>query len=228
MLTLDLCPLPATRVIGIYGPRKNEMPERARFLHPKAAASFLNPKLGGLLVVSDVFRTAESSLAAVKAGRGAQPPGYSAHNFGLAIDIDVDTSLHRIPGLTSKIGLDGYMEAHGWFCHRRDHQLGHESWHYTFLGEGAEVSHKVATLAGYTEARIVEVYGSQLAPDDRECQALLAKLGLYHGAIDGDIGPQSNAAIGVFQRGWNLATIGLEAHTRRTLAYVACNRQIVT
>lgn len=223
MLKIALCKLPDT-VLGIYGPDKNRMPERARYLHPDAAKVF---HVAGF-VVSDIFRSAEASLAAVKAGRGAQPPGYSAHNFGLAIDLDVRSTMKLGNNLKTKADLDDVMEKDGWFCHRRDHKLDHESWHYTFLGVGAQVSPRFQTIVYHTEARIMEFYGQSLAPNDLECQKLLQKIGLYGGALDGDIGPLSKAAVEVFRRGWGLYGKGLDQKTRRTLAYVACERVVTT
>ena len=229
MLILRLARLDSAKVKGIYtvGGVPDRLPERALFLTPDAADSFLR-FLADRVVVSDMFRTAEASLAAVKAKRGAQPPGYSAHNYGIAIDIDVSKALASIPGVwTSKASLDNWMESHGWYCHRRDHKRGMEDWHYTFLGVGASVSPKVRTLAAYTEAEIIRRFGEFLAPDDKECQRMLRKLGLYRGDVDGVIGPQSRAAIGVFQRGWNLPPSGkLDTRTKRTLAYVSVGRDV--
>jgi hypothetical protein len=227
VLTLKLTKLPlATQGIYTINGVEGRMPDRALFLHPDAASSFAS--FAASVVCSDIFRTAEASLAAVKANRGAQPPGFSAHNFGLAIDLDVKASMEKMRIVKgAKATLDDCMEMHGWFCHRRDHAMGPESWHYTFLGAGAVVSPKVQTLVNYTEARIVSLYGDYLKPDDTECQRLLQKLRLYNGGIDGAIGSQSKAAINVFQRGWRL-TIGLlDAKTRRTLALVAADRAIV-
>jgi hypothetical protein len=235
MLTIKLTPLPASTVRGIYGRAHDTMPERMRLLHPDAARDFA--PIASWAIVSDMFRTPESSLAAVRAGRGAQPPGYSAHNYGLAVDLALDddrkehgdgalTLLGRHLGLgrrATKRELDLEMEGHGWFCHRRDHVMGFEAWHY---------NHGIAPAGKLTsdeiEARIVELYGAALAPDDAECQRLLTRLGCYHGEIDGDIGPRSREAARAFERAWGLNVDGvLDKRTRRTLAYVACDREIM-
>lgn len=222
MLTLSLASLSAEAVHGIYGPSKNQLPARMRFLRPDAAASYL--QLSDFLVVSDMFRSPESSLQAVREKRGAQPPAYSAHNYGLAIDIDIDAAKRRWRA-PSKAELDARMESSGWFCHRRDHGTGHEAWHYNFLGVGTEIPPHLSNTASTVEARIVELHGAQLAPDDAASQEMLTKLRLYAGDIDGDIGPLSREAIRVFQRAWGLPeTGGLEPRTRRTLAYVSCER----
>jgi D-alanyl-D-alanine carboxypeptidase len=217
MLTLRLNHLPIN-TLGIYN---GKMPLRALFLHPLASEAFLADSW----VCSDIFRSPESSLVAVRAGRGAQPPGFSAHNFGLAIDIDVKATMARL-SIKTKADLDAYMENTGWFCHRRDHKLDRESWHYTFLGVGAFIAPKYQTIVHHTEARIVEFYGKDLAPDDMECQRMLAKLGLYGGAIDGDLGPLSKAAAEVFRRGWGLYGKSFDSKVRRTLALVSANKII--
>ncbi|HKP59451.1 MAG TPA: hypothetical protein VJV78_22160 [Polyangiales bacterium] len=55
-MKLKLAPLPAT-VLGIYGPSKNELPERRRYLHPDAATSILKLEAGPhRLRVSDMWR----------------------------------------------------------------------------------------------------------------------------------------------------------------------------
>lgn len=224
MLTLSLTTIPAQRVRGIYGPDKDQLPTRMRFLHPDAATSFL--RFADDVVVSDMFRSPESSLQAVREGRGAQPPAFSAHNYGLAIDLDLGPTMKRWK-LTSKAELDQSLAQQGWFCHRRDHALGHEAWHFNFLGEDAAIPGGLRVTSGLIEARIVELHGGSLRPDDRACQEMLAKLRLYAGEIDGDIGPLSREAIHAFQRAWRLReTEGLDARTRRTLAYVTAVREV--
>jgi hypothetical protein len=224
MLTLSLASLSAQAVRGIYGPARNQLPARMRFLHPDAAASYV--RLADFLVVSDMFRSPESSLQAVREKRGAQPPAFSAHNYGLAIDLDIQATLTNLE-TTIKAQLDANMEASGWFCHRRDHRSDHEAWHYNFLGVGAEIPGNLRSTASLIEARIVELGGKDLAPDDSESQEMLKKLHLYSGEIDGKIGPLSAEAIRVFQRAWGLVETGaLEPRTRRTLAYVSCERLV--
>lgn len=221
MLVLSLVPVPPC--LGIYdvaGIPHKSMPARMRYLHPDAARAFA--EISPWAVVSDMFRSPESSLRAVREGRGAQPPGYSAHNFGLAIDLDIAASMRGL-GVHTKIALDAEMERHGWFCHRRDHVVGSEAWHYNYLGAGAKVA---GTLTSdEIEARIVALYGPALSPDDRECQRLLGKLHLYSGEADGDLGPLTREAARAFERAWGLNVDGvLDARTRRTLAYVAAER----
>lgn len=229
MMKLKLAPIPADTA-GIYtiDGAAWRMPARALFLEPGAAAAFA--KLYPFVVISDALRSAESSLNAVRRGRGAQPPGYSAHNYGLAIDLSTSATMRR-GQIRSKATLDELLESHGWYCHRRDHLLEHESWHYNFLGVGYVVSKKQRTTSPDVEALMLQRYGAALAPDDTECQRLLAGLRMYSGKIDGDVGPLTREATRVFQRAWSspkLTETGkLDARTRRTLAFVAAEREVV-
>lgn len=230
MLRLKLRKMDPKHVIGSYTIRgeADRMPDRALFMHPDAARDY--EKIESWVVVSDMFRSPEASLAAVQAKRGAQPPGYSMHNYGKAIDLDVGRTMRNLPGVSKKIDLDVLMEQAGFFCHRTDHLTGKsrehpsdESWHYNHLGVGARVVQSFKTTAGYAEALVKSEYGEQLAPDNFECQAMLKKLRMYGGEIDGALGPLSRQAIAAFQRTWGLMDSGrIDDRTRRTLAYVAC------
>jgi len=222
VLTLELRALANEEVRGIYGDNENEMPKRCRFLHPEAFDSYLEMKQQ--VVVSDMFRSPESSLEAVRRGRGAQPPAYSAHNYGLAIDLEIKQTMKEL-GVKSKAALDEEMESRGWFCHRRDHELEHEAWHYNFLGRGTQIGSQFRSTSGWIEARIGQIYGAFFDLDEKEAQIALQKLRLYGGAIDGKIGPISREAISAFQRTWGLPESGrLDTRTKRTLAYVAAER----
>ncbi len=230
-MILNVTPLAFEAVAGIYTARgeRGRMPDRLRWLHPDAARAYMT--ISSWAVVSDMFRSPESSLEAVRRGRGALPPGYSAHNFGMAIDIDIGESSRRLAkrigrARVSKAELDEACESAGWFCHRRDHTMGHEAWHYNHLGIGEKIGDKFHSTAGWIEAKIADLYGDELAPDDVECQVALRTLRIYSGAVDGDIGPLSREATRVFQRAWELRETGrLDARTRRTLALVAAEKR---
>jgi hypothetical protein len=221
-------------LFGIYGTKKDTMPERMSFLHPDAAASFLAMDLPSLrLRVSDVFRSPESSLAAVQAGRGAQMPSYSGHNYGFSVDLDVDYLIKK-GRFGSKEALDTFMEKNGWFCHRRDHKLAFECWHFNY-GIGSFIKKGEATTAAAIERKIVATYGAQFKLTNKDAQAALKKLGLYSGEVDGKIGPISLESVKAFQRCWGLdkhprskaeyGTIG--PVTQRTLAYCSSDRAVL-
>lgn len=270
MLTLQLSQVPADKVVGAYGPNDEKakpklkydalvttgsMPARTLFLHTEAAKRYVNMLHPNGIAISDMYRSAESSLAAVASGRGAQPPAFSLHNYGIAIDLRIDDSMKRMRDkglpIKTKLDLDNWMQANGWYCHRTDHQLESEAWHYnalflyTALGFAdkpvAVDPKKFSTTSGFAEELIKKLYRDQLYPDDTECQKMLAKIGMYKGEFDGKIGPISKAAIQAFQRAWGtgkdpdtfevtytLAQTGkLDDKTRRTLAFIAADRNLV-
>lgn len=228
LLTLNLRRL--TNVLGIYGANKDQFPARMSLLQHDAAAGFeaVQSLIGQRLRVSDMFRSPEGSLQAMGEKKGVNPPGYSAHNFGLAIDIDTDAMLTALKA--TKPVLDTTMQSKGWYCHRRDGKRGMEDWHYNYLGENAvrylACASSTSTSAAI-EMRLVDQFRDDLKLTPVEVQEALAKLRLYAGAIDGQIGPRSKAAIAVFQRAWKLIeTAVVDAKTERTLALVSCTFNI--
>lgn len=68
---------------------------RAALLHPMAARSFVDlyEASGRAIEVTDCLRTPQGSLDAMRSERGVQPPGFSAHNYGLALDLTIDEIL---------------------------------------------------------------------------------------------------------------------------------------
>jgi hypothetical protein len=212
-------------VVGIYtvGSKKAQLPKRMLFLEPTAAESF-SSHVAPLVVVSDMFRSPESSLSAVRSGRGAKPPGFSGHNFGLSFDIDVLPSIRR-GGFADKRQLDIWLAGLGWFCHRRDHQITElrgESHHFNFLGPGVRLR---TTSPAALEEKIIQLYGKELTLSPKELQAALAKMRFYGGAIDGKIGPLTKEATKAFQRAWGMRETGTaDARVQRTLAYVSAER----
>lgn len=221
MLTIKLRRVHGAESIYTSRTGSRGMPARLAWMHPDAADAFDSIK--DRVIVSDMLRSAESSLEAVESKKGALPPGYSRHNYGLAIDIDVSNSMRK-GGLKSKRELDEYMAAHGFFCHRTDHLRDFEEWHYNWLGVGALVGGRLSSDEG--EAQVLRMYGHALAPSDAECQVALAKLGMYKGEIDGILGPRSRAAIAAFCRAWHVAdTMG--PRFRRTLAFLASETEVV-
>jgi len=231
MLTLDLKALPANRVRGSYVVNRipGKLPLRSLFLHPEAADAFLADLTQ--VSVTDMYRSAEVTLMAVAAGRGTRPPGYSGHNFGFSIDVDLDATLPEL-GL-DKPGFDAWMRTRGWHCERKDSARGLDDHHYDYLGLAAQLALVSPTdpLVD-VEQLIARVYGEALAPDPEECQRLLKKLRHYGGILDGVIGPVTTEAIRIFQRAWQLDRDPqvergvLDARTRRTLAFVCCQRRL--
>lgn len=228
---LELLPFNLLRPIDSNG--RPTMPDHLRWLHPSAARSFLED-LADFVVVSDMLRSAESSLEAVRRGRGALPPGYSGHNYGFSIDIAIIESMHRA-GFATKADFDAYMNRKGWFCHRMDHRNGHEAWHYNYLGDGYTDADGTCNSArrrfalnggntnGHLQSKIRRIYGKQMALTTIGAQVALAEMRLYKGAIDGIFGSRSQEALRMFQRSIDLKATGkLDARTMRTLAFVTC------
>ena len=237
MLTLQLKQLP--NVLGIYGtgkggiPAGDYFPPNAAYLHPEAADSFLKLQkdTGKRLRVSDVFRTPESSLMAMQQKSGVQPPGFSGHNFGFAIDVAVDACLKSF-GM-SKPTFDAFMGSYGWFCHRKDGKRGFEDWHYNHFGLGPAAAqyHQACANSPVTsdgvEARIVATYGPAFTLTTMELQTLLKGLKLYNGDIDGDFGPRTREAVWAFERTWKLPEDGkADPKMMRTLATVAAEKHV--
>jgi hypothetical protein len=229
-MEIKLKEIPDDQVIGIYGEGKRHLPQRMRYLAPDAADSFL-ADLTPVAVVSDMLRSAESSLRARREGRGAQRPGYSGHGYGFSIDVDVDKMLRTLKFKT-KAQLDAWMIERNWHCHRRDHRRGSEDWHHNYLTPDEYkqfVKPNDERTSAALERKISANYGAWwLNMSPSETQRCLAKLKLYSGEIDGKFGPLSREATRVFQRAWMLEPTGKpDTMTNRTLAFVTADKVIV-
>lgn len=238
MLSLTLQSLPS--VLGIYGTKPigsvaagDFFPANMSLLHPDTAASFLHLQkdLGQRLRVSDMFRTAESSLQAMQEKRGVQAPGYSGHNFGFCVDAAIDAMLKSLK--MTKAQLDTLMQSYGWYCHRKDHERGSEDWHYSHFGSVSDAAPYLALSAKSTntsaalEGKILKFYGASFRLTPVEVQTGLQKLKMYGGSLDGDFGPRSKQSLEAFQRAWLLPVTGtLDERTLRTLATVSAEQNI--
>ena len=215
--------------LGIYGASKDLLGARQRYLHPFAARSLARIVRDGLaLHLSDVYRSPVDSLRAVREKVGVKAPGYSGHNFGFSVDIDVRRALTA--NGWSKREMDAELEKYGWFCHRLDHRMGIESWHYNYLGEEDLVGCALylehvrpgRTTARALEAKIQAHYGAAFAYDTAQLQRYLSELKMYTGEIDGDAGPLTEEAVRVFQRAWGIKVTGVvSAEVERVVAVVA-------
>jgi hypothetical protein len=228
MLTIQLKKLGPVR--GIYGINKNAFPPRAAFMHPLAANAFIAVERDyGPLVYSDILRGAEESLVAVKEGRGAQPPGYSGHNFGLSFDIAVDQVLREKRWNYEK--LCSILALYHFYPYRRDHSRGPEDWHFNFLGDKAEpilrrtLSRNLWQTAA--EEAILQNYPNITPMGAVDIQACLKKLRLYTGDIDGSLGALSMTAINLFNHTWGISSGATGERFQRTLAFVAADKEIV-
>src|SRR5436853_1929654 len=232
MLSLDVSPLPADRIRGseVINGVPNRLPMWSGFLHPLAARSYLDD-LADWIVVSEMLRTAEGSLIAMASGTGSRAPGYSGHNFGFSIDVNLEQTLANL-GL-SKPAFDRWMVERGWYCARRDSTRGLDDAHYDYLRAGSELNlASTADPIRDVEQLIVRVHGDALLPADDECEVILKKLRMFGGIVDGSLGLLAQEGIKIFQRAWNLigdprVTPGtLDPRTRRTLAFVGHQRRL--
>jgi hypothetical protein len=205
------------RCTGIYDcdgdGTKAEMPRRALWLSPPAAVSF-NAHLADVVTISDMFRSADSSLAARKAGRGAAAPGRSAHNYGRAIDVDVSVTMARLK-LANKAALDAWLAERGWHCWRADHKLERESWHYYYgagpTGYPSPPVYRGGNAVAWWTADMAATF--PVAFNVARRQRALSALGFYGGALDGIAGPLTRLAEATCARAWG-------ASDDRTLAFV--------
>lgn len=229
-MNLPLIQVPSDAIAGAYN---GKMPARALFVHQQAYHALM--RIAPYVVLSDLFRSPESSLAAMAKKTGVQPPSYSHHNYGAAVDLDVKASLKR-GKFRDKRQLDEYMYATGWPpFNARLGATGAESWHYSYLPTFGGAARNTAAAA---EAWIVSQFGADFKLSAMGIQQALANLRLYRGAIDGRIGPLSRTAIAMFQRSLRIGSWakkkGLrvfvegtcDAVTMRCLAYCAATRTV--
>jgi hypothetical protein len=232
MLTLHFVQLP--QLAGPEGDGYHGlMPRRALLMAPEAAQALLGlERETGGLVYTDIFRSPDATLAAIRSKAGTMPPGYSGHGFGESVDADVLSCLRRLH--CSYPAFTDVMARHGYYCHRRDlDATGAESWHFNYFGPDAQRLLSLADVSDHRtwsaplERLLFEKYGASFVLGPREAQAALTTLCLYHGEIDGDLGRLSREALSAFQRAWGVPDDGaLTVRTQRTLAYVTAVREI--
>lgn len=194
---------------SIYGRSPKVLPNRMRYLHPIALCSIRD--FFENLVFSDIFRSPAASMAARKRKKGVQKPGWSAHNFGLAIDIAIQATLRKT-GWSYRTLVEKLQEL-GWVCYRRNFTRGREEWHFTFSAK--------APGSRAVEEVIMRYYKKSFDYDLVNGQIYLSKLRLYDGEIDGLWGNLSSQAVSLFQKQWDLRATGrMNPRTKRLLAVV--------
>ena len=214
---------------GAYGKSKSYMPRRFRWVHLNLYAALvkLERTYPGCFFYTDVRRSASESLAAVRAKRGALPPGYSTHGYGAAVDLDVDRTRKALmmAGVASmklsvwKQELDVIMASVGLFCFRKDHKRGKEDWHYNLGGGGYRAGQE------WIQAEHAQWWMETMTM--RHVQRALKSLKLYQGEVDGIAGRLTRESVRMFQKGYGLRRYGrykvkmgtADARTRRVLAF---------
>lgn len=205
---------------------------RLPYLAPDAAQALIAiEKDTDGLVYTDMWRDPTSSLLNRRTRKTSQLPGYSAHNFGLAVDLDVKTILDE-----KKIRYEDLlriMQRRGWYCHRRDGQENApESDHFTYLGDLQEKYLIRCTMDPVTwdnaaELRIWERFGKDFQIELRNVQLLLTKLRFYTGLVNGMKDMYTREAILAFQRAWDLVQSGqADVQTCRVLAFVTAQWEL--
>lgn len=227
-MNLNLIPIPVPHgSYDINGDGKaEEMPARLCYLAPDAARAW--EPMHDLVVVSDMWRSPESSRNAVKAGRGASAPGFSGHNYGVSVDIDVRKTLDRL-GLALKAELDAWMASHGWRCWRDDfampswrHGRPNEAWHYNYAPKGVRYSR--GNCVDWLEMDLVRRYPLPITRPWKDVQDDLKTLGLYKGRLDGSYGPLTRAALDAFIAEWGSVLRPTQRYNR-TLAFCAAAKR---
>ena len=206
---------------------------RMPFLAPEAATAFiiLENDTGGL-IYTDMWRDPTASLLAKRMKRVTQVPGYSLHNYGLAVDIDVKTYTNE-----KKIRYEDLLyllKKRGWVCHRRDGEEDKPgSEHFNYLGPDADRYLTKCTMDPITwgypaEMRILERFDKDFQLTAKDVQLKLAQLGLYTGIITGQFDMYTREAILAFQRAWDLIPTGsVDPSLCRVLAFVSSDRQMI-
>jgi hypothetical protein len=238
---------------GIYPDkqgRKDALGAHQLLAHPDLYDAIMRMESDGVrLIYSDIYRSAESSLrrrrefqaamvaydAKVKADPAyaktharpkqlAKPAGYSPHGQGVAVDLDIKAILKERH--CDKKALDWLLEGYGLYCHRKDHVLDNEAWHYNCLGPNAAqwlpASAARPSTSYAIEAKVMSLYGSQFVLKESEIRAYLVTLGHL------PIGRELSEGVKEFQRLWDL-DVDRKAgpKTQRTLAAVCAEQEIV-
>ena len=190
------------------------------------------------LRVSDMIRSPDASLRARLRKRGVQLPGYSGHNFGISIDIDVasilgdiDLGWDEFKSRMVQLGATPYNKTSG--------ASDFEAWHWNLL----DLSYK--GLPWGTKGRDVEdwittTFGDQLyigCEDHRSywraVQKAMAEFKFYDaGGIDGLPGPMTRAGLEQFRTGAKLRKkqqgggLHLSSTEERVLAAILARRTI--
>lgn len=201
---------------------------RRPFLAQDAATSLASIEIDtDGLTYHEMWRDSVDSLLARRL-KGSSLVGYSPHNYGLSVDLDVATILDQ-----KKIRYEDLlwlMKRRGWYCFRRDgsqDQSGAN--HFNFLGEGAErylskSTQDPTTWQTVPELRIWERHSQDFRMETQEVQAGLAKIGFFTEPFTGQRDLYTREAILAFQRAWDLAQTGSPDMTLcRALAFVTAD-----
>lgn len=183
------------------------------------------------LIYKDMWRDAVATMAARRIRKSGQLPGYSPHNYGLSVDLDVEALLEQ-----KKIRYEDLlwlMKKRGWYCFRRDGVEGQTGYdHFDFLGESADYylskcNQDPSTWSNAIEIKIWESYGQNFQTSTKEVQLQLAKIGFFKEPFTEHRDMYTREAIMAFQRAWDLIQSGSPDMTLcRVLAFVTADVNI--
>lgn len=183
------------------------------------------------LIYKDMWRDAVATMAARRIRKSGQIPGYSPHNYGLSVDLDVEALLEQ-----KKIRYEDLlwlMKKRGWYCFRRDGVEGQTGYdHFDYLGESADYylskcNQDPATWGNAIEIKIWEFYGQNFQASTKEVQLQLSKIGFFKEPFTEHRDMYTREAIMAFQRAWDLIQSGSPDMTLcRVLAFVTADVSI--
>ncbi|MCX6312079.1 MAG: D-alanyl-D-alanine carboxypeptidase family protein [Bacteroidetes bacterium] len=208
-------PLIKIQLPSIYmsGTTRLNLPERMAKCSPdtkKAIYSILAEvkKLGGELILSDLFRSYDMQLQSNKdylMGKKkafSPPPGASMHEAGRAFDMDLNAMkipLKKFWEIASSFGVlpiisqpkTNVSEAWHFDCHG-SHQLIYDYYH---SGKGKNMKPYTAMAASAIVSIGVHVDQFDTKQNGAFIQSGLIRLGQTIGDIDGAVGPKSKSAL---------------------------------
>ncbi|MBI4751816.1 MAG: hypothetical protein HY774_25310 [Acidobacteria bacterium] len=184
---------------------------------------------GGNLYLSDLFRSYEMQLGShldyVKGKKSAfsPPPGGSMHEAGRALDLDLDALNMKLStfweiashsGLVPIISTPNASKSEAWhFDCRGSHDRVYQ---YYSTGKASNMKPYTAMAVSGILAIDVQVDRFKSKQTEAKIQAALIRLGFDPGAIDGDLGNRSKAA---------LSTVGI-AFTTPAEVYAALDTKL--
>ena len=216
--------------------KTGNVPKRLALLQKGAALA-----LPGFCFASDFYRSAQQQITALNTRKGAQWVGYSGHGEGVSVDLDCGWSMKEA-GLKTKKELDTEMLKAGWVNHILPvGQWGHESWHYNYLPDIAQLLLRNPKACGTRsldelEAYIVQQHQTEWmllstfdvtkkyrGEDAKPLQYALQVAKFYDGDIDGIWGRYSISAFLHASAMWGRANHS----TRRVLAFISARVNVI-
>ncbi len=204
-----------------------------KLLAPSAAESLLRleENTGGIYY-KDMWRDAVSSLVARRIKQCAHLPGYSPHNYGIGITIDIDTTLAQKN--INYQQLLSILKKEGWVCYRKDEVVNAPgSDQFSFLGPTYKQYLTKCTLDPKTwdipvETFIFERYGVNFQLSTLSVQKLLHKIGMYCLTdFSGTNDLYTREAIMAFQRAWGLTENGhIDSTLCRVLVFITMDLEV--